>query len=849
LNKILPGSLDGLVPAASHSAAQTLLETAATATNYFTVSNPQYDSLVAQLTAQTQQSFDVFVSVRRQLTVPFREKIKDLRTLAIANPQIETLKESKIIMSRLLQRMDALAFKYRFNILALRNEAAAYDFWRFLPQSVPTKFQIAPHASVLSVPSLLVPFTSTIDYADFNAYGVPRSLPSSIPGTVRAECPRCLPSSAAQPYFPDLSPTVVAELFTMRFPEFGPPKRLIEVHVQFGPSVIRCLLVIGEGGQFLVTDAVLEHGVLAIEAVSDSTVVNVFLDACASRLYGDSALFFGHVVLRIPDSHIISVLEKQFHMFQTAVEIWLARGTSLFLIFLDGDAAHEIALHWRSCVKWFSGNRCASPIYSLRMASPDELRKQWLESRLPSLYYLLALNQLSGRTFAAPSQYPFLPWVLNRDFAKPMSRAYSTPAIVNRFLNAHEPHIAFSVLLRIDRAPCDLAREFTEGGGEPVPEVFVFLDLFPDSDPDFWQVSAAMRDALESSDSLRSWIDLAFGVRSDDSGEAIPPARLFSTEHPARTRLPLAPLWQAVSLQQPLVHFTVPPGPFFVGASGTRFELVSPIQRFVELGGTQENFDCCALARDFFFFAGVLGAGTVRLFTRLEKFEPIGTAQVPRAFSDKLQLPFAACAISSHLGLVAASAGVQILTWHIASGRFIREIESRNVVKWLLIADLPPIIVAVGPQHIDVFTVNGRRVATQAGIGPISACCVAIGTDTAVVVGTPAGAVFWKVNFGMGSLQRAKVIDFGMPRILGLGIFDFGSSLLAVDEDGNAKICAVPRARRVVKKKQVGGCATCGKAAKFVFCKKCGMAYCGACIAKQADTLCITCFESNRDRD
>jgi hypothetical protein len=89
--------------------------------------------------------------------------------------------------------------------------------------------------------------------------------------------------------------------------------------------------------------------------------------------------------------------------------------------------------------------------------------------------------------------------------------------------------------------------------------------------------------------------------------------------------------------------------------------------------------------------------------------------------------------------------------------------------------------------------------------------------------------------------MRLKVIDLDMDSILGIGIFEFGSVLLAVDPKGNAKLCGVPQGRRLVKKKLIGGCARCGKVAKYVICKVCGMGYCSGCLTKQVDPVCVTC--------
>jgi hypothetical protein len=843
LGKILPGSLEGLVDASSASLAQLVLEKAATDTNYFTKSSPEHDPIKEQLLNGTRQSFEVFVTVRRQLGVPFREKIKDLRTLYIVNPQMEVLTESKALLSRILVRMDELAFRYRVNVLSIRNERSGLRFWNYLPRPLPSAFQIAPQPGWLSVPSLLVPFLSSISYEDFPAYGAPRKFRGTIPGTVRAEIPRCLPASASQSYYPDLSMRVFHDLLLSHTTDFGANSQFHEIHLTFGPTIIACVLIVAERGQYILTDAVIQQGVIVLERVADDTVLNVLLDACVAGYYGDCNLFFGHVLLRFATSEILTVALKIYHVVHSAIEIWLLRGTSLFLVFLDDDVANAVFSRWRASITIPSVSEYASPLSRLRMSPLDDVQKLWVAGRIPSLYYLLALNQFSSRSFAVTSQYPVIPWVIGRDFTKLMSSVYSTAGIVNRFLNSIEPHSAFSVLLRVPKVPLNLTREASSGQCEPVPEVFTLLDLIVDAGPRFWQLSANMRQSLEATNDIRAWIDLVFGIKAGDSSSgSLLPTQIFTEEHPERRTAPIPPLWQGSYLFQPLIKFDLPKTPFFITSNELGYSVVSPGIRFEELGGLQESFDCCALSRDELFFAGFLGIGIVKLFAFSGNFYPIGDGFAPLELQGRIEPPFRSCAVSSHLNVVLGAAGDLLLAFHIASARFIREIQSRAPVCWALIADLPEVIFAVGVQHIDVFTLNGKKVATQSGIGPISACATTSGSEAVVVVGTPAGAVFWTVNFGGGSLVRAKLIDFGMEKMIGLGIFDLGSELVAVDDTGAAKLCVVPRSGRCIKKKQVAGCAACGKTTKYVICTSCGLAYCHGCMAKQADNTCLNCF-------
>jgi hypothetical protein len=263
-------------------------------------------------------------------------------------------------------------------------------------------------------------------------------------------------------------------------------------------------------------------------------------------------------------------------------------------------------------------------------------------------------------------------------------------------------------------------------------------------------------------------------------------------------------------------------------------------------------FDCCGFSADDLIFAGVVGIGTVKLY-RVIAPDPAGHAfsflrdcYLPVDFLNRISA-VSSIVVSTHIGLVCEVSENLLLTFHIASGRFIRAIKSRALVRWAHIADEAQLLVAVGDDHIDVFTVNGTPVVSVPDIGPVLCCTLGTGEDPAIVIGTATGIVFWTLELELRSLCKEKVISFANSRHFLM--FDHGTALFAADADGNARVFAVPRARRPLRREQVGGCAMCGRSQKLWACRLCGLLCCVACVAKQADAVCLECLSAVGEAD
>jgi hypothetical protein len=560
---------------------------------------------------------------------------------------------------------------------------------------------------------------------------------------------------------------------------------------------------------------------------------------------------------------------KSFCLLQTAVEVWLIRNSSLLLIFETDALAQEFAAHARSAVKLSPRRDVNSPLS--RIDGPDAYRRLWHKQKISTFQYVLALNQFASRSFALLPQYPVFPWLFERDLGRPIAPVLSACA-ANTLLRRIEPHTAIAAMLDAGDDVWDVDPDITAPRSELIPEVFAFPEVFnnvngteiqedavlPRGTTSFPQFCGRLRRKLDSISDIPKWIDVVFGsehtVESSDMTVYLrtggPPARLFTDAHPQRNSVMyprIQKLWRAARvLSQPLLRFEIPTADFvFVFRKGV-FEVYSPSERFAQLTRAAGVFECCAFSRDEVIFAGVVGVGTVWLYRSVtaESLVFAGNCELPDDLLDRMG-PISSVAVSTHLGVVCELSQAYAVTFHLASGLFIRAIETETPCRWVMIADDAQLIVVIGYEDIEIFTINGTAVAAQTGIGPVHCCGMGGGEEPAVVIGSATEISFWVIDFDTMSLDRKKVIEFANP--LAVLMFDHGSALLAVDRTGSARAFAAARPRKPLNRDQVGGCAMCGRQQRLWACRLCGLLYCSGCVSKQGDAVCLGCLSAVGD--
>jgi hypothetical protein len=785
LARIVPTHLNGLIEASTPEEAQQKLEHLAVATTFFLAIGPTATAQANHLFAESKHAVEDFVAQQKQIVQRLKDHIRELRRSFIVNKHIHNITESRAHFDYSLHRIDNLAFQNRLNLISLRNEQDEYVFWRARPKSPPDQFQVVSSPHILSVPSVLVPFRSALRYDAFTEYGLHRRLPASFPEITKSKVPRIVDESVSQPFFVGIRGFLIQQMFGFFHGELGKLTDWLAVQLIFGTTIIPAALIVAERGQFVLLEANFLDRELVLLPNSQDTCVNLFLDNCAVGFYCNCTLFFGHVLLSFANDEIANVQVKHFFFAQTAVELWFVQESSLLLLFENETLSRDFATKWKSGIKLPSNNVTNSPLF--RTGNVDLYRKLWHKQKISTFQYLLALNQFASRSFALLPQYPVFPWIYERDFAKPIARhhsqnqppLYSSATAANAFLRHIEPHTALAIALDSGDSISDLDTEFGCATAELVPEIFIFPEIFeninvieiqedsirPHSTSSYTQFTAELRRALDDASEVNLWIDLVFGSNSRSEaaasiGNVFPaecygkdrqldsylrmgalPTQLFVDCHPQRNSVmyPLIlKLWRSVRiLTQPLTRFEIPGKDFVFVFKKPAFEGYSPSVRFTQLTRTVGAFECCAFSSDDLIFAAVVGIGTVRLYRAAKEHGLVflKDCQMPSEFLNRVSW-FSSVAVSTHLGIVCEVSQNLILTFHIASGLFIRAMESRTPASWILFADNAQLIVAIGSQHIEVFTVNGTPVAVQTEIGPVSCCCIGDDEDPAVVIGT-----------------------------------------------------------------------------------------------------------------
>jgi hypothetical protein len=266
-----------------------------------------------------------------------------------------------------------------------------------------------------------------------------------------------------------------------------------------------------------------------------------------------------------------------------------------------------------------------------------------------------------------------------------------------------------------------------------------------------------------------------------------------------------------------------------------------------------EDFVCTAVSSDKFLFAGAFDGGAMvvcravcKADRTVQGFVPLVHLTVPSIFvADNPKVT--CCAVSSHLFLACESVGSVVLCVHVSSGRFIRALDFAGPVQQLLINDTYQIIFGVGRQFVEVFTINGTRVAFVEVTQAVTSAALSV-NDVAVFLATAhvGGIVkLWEVDPGQQVLVCRRELD-ALDEVTALEVVREGSALVAVGEKGQAVMfCARGIGAPLFNVGLAFGCAKCEAAAQLACCSSCGLYFCGRCChkAKKNRAICNQCLE------
>jgi hypothetical protein len=188
-----------------------------------------------------------------------------------------------------------------------------------------------------------------------------------------------------------------------------------------------------------------------------------------------------------------------------------------------------------------------------------------------------------------------------------------------------------------------------------------------------------------------------------------------------------------------------------------------------------------------------------------------------------------------------------VLCVHVSSGRFIRALEFAGPVEQLLINDTYQIIFGVGKQFIEVFTVNGTKVAFVQVAEAVTSAALSVNDVSVFLATAHVGGIIklWEVDPEQQVLVCRRKLD-ARGEVTTVEVVREGSALVAVGEKGQAIVfCARGIGAPLFEGELACGCAQCEAAARLACCSSCGLYFCGRCCQKAGKNrpICNQCLK------
>ncbi|KAK8883291.1 hypothetical protein M9Y10_045942 [Tritrichomonas musculus] len=217
---------------------------------------------------------------------------------------------------------------------------------------------------------------------------------------------------------------------------------------------------------------------------------------------------------------------------------------------------------------------------------------------------------------------------------------------------------------------------------------------------------------------------------------------------------------------------------------------------------------------------------------------------------------FNRCAVSPHLNLAVEVSKKTVFCFHLSSSKFIRAIEFAHDLLDVQIAESFDMIVGFGATSIEAVTVNGTKIASieieRNSDEEINCSDVALNeVDDAILIATGMsdGSIrIWRVDVMHAAFVLSARVDFGCEKRVRLVKFaENGSALLAVDEEGRAKmfVGAEGVSGALFQPGAVASCAKCNKKDNHYFeCSMCKLYFCQNCVEITDNVaICKNCLE------
>ena len=266
------------------------------------------------------------------------------------------------------------------------------------------------------------------------------------------------------------------------------------------PENINCVLLQSKTHFHVILNSTITDDGRLILHDEYGSLSNVFVfDAVPYGFFGESSLFFTHPVISCEFSQVSTSFLRTFAYRHVSIELFFVSGTS-FILVMDERVRKTFSSKVES-------NRLdptvdmnyKGPYYFRKFKKIEDATNLWIDKKMDSYDYLLALNIFGGRSFNDFSQYHVFPWVISgyngsgcdlfRDLSKPLGAIgesrlsrnkksfdnlekeyyygthYSNPAIVLHYMMRIEPFTLYNVSFHSgfdhsDRLFCSLEESY-----------------------------------------------------------------------------------------------------------------------------------------------------------------------------------------------------------------------------------------------------------------------------------------------------------------------------------------------------------------------------------------------------
>ena len=432
-------------------------------------------------------------------------------------------------------------------------------------------------------------------------------------------------------------------------------------------------------------------------------------------------------------------------------------------------------------------------------------------------------------------------------------------------------------------------------------------DCALDNEPNYVTFVLNKRKQLDNAKGIEKWIDLIFGYSSrgeeaiknknlfycttygikptgvDFSDEIFlkikqhygqVPTQLFTTPHPARntiaqSRWPLLTDTDHYSVQKIKTFFTFQKPSCTVKIDGT-YGLYSTKKLFSEQTKKSQiqidqfpqpfvlfvnEFQNCSFSDDKYLFCGSLSCGNMFIFRaicnserKIVDYKYISSCLLP---SEYLTDETVSCsAISSHIFLACEAIGSNLFCFHISTGKIIRKIQFHDNLIQVLINDSYQSIIGIGNHFIEVYTINGTKIAFIETEELIKSASCAI-NDEAIYLATghPNGCIkLWYINSSQETLTLKRTLSVD-SEISSLEVLNYGSALYVLTNNNDGYIfTARGIANSIIDRKSAICCGSCGNTQRYLNqCKSCSLFFCDKCCSRVNGSnacLCKQCLDS-----